>query len=216
MTQVLAVGAHIDDIELAAFGTLARHIKSGDSVHMLILSRGGLSRLGTDVSLVDRMVESQRESADLLGASYRILDFPDQKFDTIALLEITQAIEAEIEKTQVEIVYTHHTDLNRDHAITNEATMVACRPTGTTVKELYTYETLSSSEWTVDTFEPNQFVDITSTLALKIQLCMLYCGEMRSYPHPRSPEAIEALATARGSQSGLYRAEAFRLIRGIK
>jgi len=65
-------------------------------------------------------------------------------------------------------------------------------------------------------FCPNVFVNITETLGIKIQAMQLYTDEVRSFPHPRSPEAISALARARGIASACEAAEAFALIRSLK
>ena len=215
--KVLAIGAHGDDLELSCFGTLAKHIQSGDSVHCLILSRGGLSRDHTDLSLVQEILGNIKQSMKLLGATYTVLDFPDQQFDVVPQIKINKAIEAEIKKTQAEVVYVHTKNcLNRDHIITHDATMVACRPVNTTVKEVYCFEVLSATEWSVDVFDPRLFIDITSVLPLKVEASMIYCNEMREYPHSRSKEGIEYLARARGIQSGLEASEAFEVIRMIR
>jgi len=198
-------------------GTIAKHTQRGDSVHTLILSRGGLSRDHTDLSLVQEILGNIRSASKLLGTTYEALNFPDQQFDTIPQLQINKAIEAEIEKIQPNTVYTHsYSDLNQDHRITHKATLTACRPGCNSVKNIYAYEVLSSTEWSIDTFDPRKFIEITSVLPLKIQSSMVYCNEMRAYPHPRSKEGIESLARTRGMQSGLMAAEAFEVIREIE
>ena len=75
-------------------------------------------------------------------------------------------------------------------------------------------EVLSSTEWSLDTssnrFIPNCFVEIGKDgIDLKIKALFAYKGVMRPYPHPRSEEAITALATIRGAQAGCNYAEAF-------
>jgi LmbE family N-acetylglucosaminyl deacetylase len=66
------------------------------------------------------------------------------------------------------------------------------------------------------TFRPNTFVDISRTLQAKIDALCCYQSEIRPFPHPRSPEAIEAIARRWGSVAGLPAAEAFQLIRAIR
>ena len=215
--KILVIAAHPDDESLGCGGVIARHTQAGDSVHVLILSRGGLAREGTDLNLIKEIADNVEQSMELLGATYNVLNFPDQSFDSVPLLEVIKAIEAEIKKVQPSQVYCHSSaDLNEDHKITHKATLTACRPGVSPVKELYCYEVLSTTELGPVAFDPKLFVDITSVLALKVEANMLYCNEMRSYPHPRSKEGVEYLARIRGMQSGLEAAEAFEIIREIK
>ena len=77
------------------------------------------------------------------------LDFPDNRMDTIPLLDVIQSIEQVIKEFEPSVVYTHyHGDLNVDHQIVHQAVMTACRPMPRmTVKEIYSFETVSSTEW---------------------------------------------------------------------
>jgi LmbE family N-acetylglucosaminyl deacetylase len=81
---------------------------------------------------------------------------------------------------------------------------------------VYAYEVASSTEWAFQkfspVFQPNVFVDIGPMLELKIQAMQLYESEARSFPHPRSPEALRAIAQRWGSVVGLPAAEAFELV----
>jgi LmbE family N-acetylglucosaminyl deacetylase len=65
-------------------------------------------------------------------------------------------------------------------------------------------------------FKPNLYIDISDTLELKIQAMKLYEGEMRPYPHPRSPEILRAVARRWGSVVGMEAVEAFESIREIR
>ena len=96
---------------------------------------------------------------------------------------------------------------------------MACRPQGgENVKKILFFEVLSSTEWGVevyDSFKPNWFTDIHKQFDRKQDALMCYSREMRSFPHPRSKEAVESLAKLRGSACGLFKAEAFFLHRNI-
>ena len=72
-------------------------------------------------------------------------------------------------------------------------------------------EVLSATDWTNNTsFSPNYFYEIKKEgLNAKIKALSYYDGALRKYPHPRSTNTIEALATLRGSQAKLEYAEAF-------
>ena len=78
---------------------------------------------------------------------------------------------------------------------------------------------LSSTEWSVkplQAFEANIFEPIEETLDRKVEAMACYSGELRDWPHPRSLEAIRALAKLRGSQCGHEAAEGFELIRRVE
>ena len=156
------------------------------------------------------------------ASSVRVLGFPDQKLDAMPLLEITQAIEREIERIQPDTIFTQHGgDLNQDHVIVYRATLTATRPmAGGCVRCVYAYEVPSSTEWSFQRFaphfQPSVFFDIADTLEVKIAAMQVYESEARDFPHPRSPRALQAIAHRWGSVVGLDAAEAFELVREIK
>ena len=171
-----------------------------------------------------RELKEQTEDANkILGVKkIHAFDFPDNRFDTVPLLDIIKTIEEIKEALKPDIVFTHHYgDLNIDHQITFKAVMAACRPTkDESVKEIYSFEIPSSTEWNAPSsltyFMPDYFVDISKTIKLKVRAMKEYKCEIREYPHPRSIESIEIKAKQRGIQVGLEAAEAFEVIRLIK
>jgi LmbE family N-acetylglucosaminyl deacetylase len=88
------------------------------------------------------------------------------------------------------------------------------------VKEIYAFETLSSTEWSDrgigPSFNPNRFVDISDQLERKLNALAVYRSELREFPHPRSLEGARALARVRGACVGVAAAEAFEVIRQIE
>jgi len=138
--------------------------------------------------------------------------------DSVDLLDIVKIVEKFINIYQPEIIYTHHSgDLNIDHRLTYQAVMTATRPMqDQCVKEIYTFEIPSSTEWSFDySFKPNIFVDISDMIDLKLQALNCYESEMREFPHPRSPEAIRVNALRWGSVVGCNYTEAFCLVRKV-
>ena len=140
---------------------------------------------------------------DLLGAREVTLHgLPDNRFDTFAMLDVVKIIEGLIDKYQPQVVYTQHGgDLNVDHQILYRATLTATRPLqGSAVKTVYAYEVASSTEWAFQNFEPvfhpTTFADITDTIDKKIEGMQMYETEARSFPHPRSPEALRSIGEA--------------------
>lgn len=219
---VLVVASHPDDEVLGVGGTMARHVAAGDTVHSLIVAEGATSRPGIDDAAATKALHAAAiAAAGVLGAEPpRLLGLPDNRLDTLALLDIVQPIETVIAELKPQTVYTHHAgDLNRDHGITAEAVEIACRPLpGQSVSALYAFETVSSTEWGIgDTgFMPQLFINVVDELELKLKALRYYDSEMRPFPHARSYEAVEALARLRGAQSGVGAAEAFMVRRELR
>jgi LmbE family N-acetylglucosaminyl deacetylase len=225
--NVLVIAAHPDDEVLGCGGTITRLAREGHMVSLAILGEGITSRYSlredADDSQVSALHECSHAAAELLGvADPRIFELPDNRFDTVPLLDIVKIIEGLIGQVSPECIFTHNSsDLNLDHSIINRATMIATRPQGNTpVTKVLAYEVPSSTEWAFQTiqptFQPNVFVDISGTLGIKLKAMQAYDSENRQFPHPRSPEALQAIARRWGSVSGLEAAEAFQLIRYCK
>ena len=215
---VLAVAAHGDDETLGAGGTLAEHARAGDLVRLLILSTNATSRPGDGQDEIRaHRAACVRQAAALYGAEAQIEDFPDNAFDTVARLAVTQAIEGAVRRWQPAVVYTHSAaDLSLDHRITAEATAAATRPQpGCPVRTVLAWEVRSATEWgTGSPFRPAWFQPLTGqALGVKARALELYASEMRPWPHTRSAEAILAAARLRGAQAGCEAAEAFEVIR---
>ncbi|MBW8000471.1 MAG: PIG-L family deacetylase [Planctomycetes bacterium] len=224
--KILVVAAHPDDEVLGCGGTIARLAQEGNDVYVAILGEGITSRYESqkdvDEKLVDALRKHAHEVSNILGVKELFLyNLPDNRFDTLPLLDIVKKIEGLIEKIKPEIIFTHYDgDLNIDHVLTVRAVLTATRPLPEQiVRKIYAFEIPSSTEWsfsqTVRAFSPNVFMDISSDLEKKLEAMQVYESESRTFPHPRSPEAIQALSKYRGSQSGLKAAEAFCLIREI-
>lgn len=224
--NALVIAAHPDDEVLGCGGTIARLAGEGVAVSIFILANGLTSRADFDPvrDLPNLAVhhERARRAAALLGAKeVNLAGLPDQKLDTLPLLDVTQTIEREIARVRPEIVFTQHGgDLNQDHVITFRATLAATRPmSGRVVRSVYSYEVPSSTEWAFGQFEPrfipSVFYDIAPQLEKKIAAMQIYESEARAFPHPRSPEALRANAQRWGSAVGCHAAEAFHCVRQI-
>jgi len=223
--SVLVVAAHPDDEVLGCGGTIARHRKQGDVVSILIMADGVGSRAENAESSTAASERQQcaRRANTILGVDdLTLLSYPDNRMDSVALLDIVQDIEREMERSKPSIVYTHHAgDVNIDHRRVHDAVIAACRPLSVcSVRQLLFFETPSSTEWSSPAsrpiFAPNWFVDISNDLVLKLEALAAYGPELRDFPHPRSLAAVEYLARWRGASAGLAAAEAFELGRLIR
>ena len=227
MNKVLVVAAHPDDEILGVGGTLKTHINEGDEVYSLILGEGMSSRKEsrekTSEDDLKELYSDTYDAAEVIGFKEVYLSrLPDNRFDSIDLLDIIKEIEKYVDKIKPDIIYTHHPgDLNIDHKRTFKAVITACRPFGDySVKEIYVFETPSSTEWNFNyeenSFDPNVFVDIEDTIEAKLEAMNCYQSEIREYPHPRSLKALKTIAARWGTVVGKKYVEAFELIRQVK
>ena len=223
--SILIVAAHPDDEVLGCGGTIAKLADQGATVRVAFLADGVFSRLGEkeiqQLELIARRAAAQTACETLGVKSVSFGDFPDNRMDTIPLLEIVQAVEVLVTKHQPDMVFTHHSgDVNIDHRRLHEAVVTACRPQqGHPVKTMLCFEVPSSTEWQIPgsapIFTPNWFVDISATLERKLAALEAYAEELRPWPHPRSRRGVEHLAHWRGATVGVDAAEAFMLGRKL-
>ncbi len=216
--RVLVIAAHMDDEVLGAGGTIIRHVKRGDEVHVCCVAHRKYDN-AFDAARNAREMASARQAQQVLGyASLEFLGLPDERLDA-CLQDIIIPLERCIEKIDPEIAYVNHRgDLNQDHRAVFHASMVGLRTSHRpSLRSVLCYETASSTEQSPPVpemaFLPNWHVDITDFIDRKIAALECYETERRQYPHPRSVEAVRVLASRRGIESGFNAAEAFMLLR---
>ena len=222
MRTVLIAAAHADDEALGCGGTVAKHAAQGDKVFTVFMADGVTSRINSNTADHSSRRMAAENAKSILGICRNYyLDWPDNRLDSVAMLDIVQGLEPIIQELQPDIIYTHHHgDLNIDHRLTHEAVLTACRPSpGSTVREIYTFEVMSSTEWanpSLAPFLPNHFVDISGFLGTKRRALEAYRQELRPAPHSRSIDHMEHLARHRGHSVGFDAAEAFVAIRTLR
>lgn len=213
--SVLVIAAHPDDELLGVGGTLALHAERGDRVCALVACAGALihERAG------DQNVAGQaRAAAEVLGiADLRLLDFPDQGLDRLSLVDVITPIEQVVDEVLPDVVYVQYGyDINRDHQLLFQATLVATRPMLEQLEGIYAFDTVSSTEWAYPrSFVPDTWVDISSVLERKLKAMACYRTELRDWPHPRSLHSLRAKAESTGSQVCAPAAEAFMTVRRV-
>ena len=224
--RILTIAAHPDDEILGCGGAMAAHASRGDQVSIVILGEGLTSRASTraqaDLAALPDLRRDARAAASAIGVSdLTLLDFPDNRFDSVDLLDVIKAVEAVKARVGPDVLYVHHWgDLNVDHRVTFEAVMTAFRPLpGEPAVAIYAFEVPSSTGWgapsAASAFVPTHFVDIGPLVDKKIEAMESYVSERRGWPHPRSPEALRAYARYRGAQVGVEAAEAFVTVRTV-
>ncbi|MGN0506550.1 MAG: PIG-L deacetylase family protein [Lachnospiraceae bacterium] len=213
----IVVVAHPDDEVLGAGAAIHKLIQEGHSVAVAIM----VSRAAARKDLSCTLSDDERKALSIVGVEKTYhADFPNIKMNTVPHLELVQFIESCIQDWNAEAIITHHpSDTNNDHVMTSYAVQAACRlfqrrDNLPALKELLYMEVPSSTEWSFDTsanrFNPNYFIEIGKEgVEIKLKALSAYKGVMRSYPHPRSNEALEGLAAYRGAQAGCNYAEAF-------
>lgn len=228
MTKVLVVCAHPGDEILGCGGTMIHHVRCRDQVRVLVLGDGWTSRVRTiekarDVIDLDVLERQGKSALACLGVDQvDYLRLPDNRFDTLPLLELVKEIERVKRSFAPDIVYTNSPyDLSVDQQKTSRAVITAFRPQpGDNMTALYSFEVPSSTEWNiaegVGNFAPNHFVDISTVLGEKIEAYKKLSLEVRPWPHPRSPDAIGYYAHSRGAAVGLDAAETFVLLRSVR
>lgn len=226
----MVVVAHPDDELLGLGGTMNRLIQEYEcQVKVLILGEGITSRSEQrDVEQWEEQLKIHKENIKQAQKSIgyhelAVYDFPDNRFDAVSLIDLIKVVEKEKQEFNPLVIFTHHGgDVNIDHQRTFEAVITACRPMShEQVDTIITFETPSGTEWRASSdprhFIPNFFVGISeANLQAKITGMEAYEFEKRSYPHPRSPEALRILAQQRGLMVGKKMAEAFNITRIIQ
>ncbi len=218
--NVLVVAPHRDDEVLGCGGTIAKHVKSGDTVSLCVVTTGLASLFSAE--MLQETDDQMRESCAYLGISQIFsLNFPAPRTDLEPKHRVADEIRKVILETKAETIYLPHPgDLHFEHAIVFRAGLVAGRPVpGSPVKNIYVYETLSETDWAPamphEAFLPTRFVDITDTLEDKIAAMGKYKAQLKPAPSARSLESLRALATLRGGTVGVLAAEAFMVMREI-
>lgn len=215
--RVVVIAPHNDDEILGVGGTMAKLAKSGHEVIVCEVTAGDLA---------DEMVQQQkreaRKSHELIGVSKTVfMDLPVVGLKEMRTREINGAFLKQITELEPEVVFIPHKgDMHIDHRMVIEAAMVALRPVSAPkLKGIYAYETLSETDWNTpsvdNAFIPTVFVDITDEITTKLEAMKCHESQLCDYPHPRSLEALEALAKHRGCTICREYAEAFMSIREV-
>lgn len=219
--NVLVIAPHADDEILGCGGVIARHVAEGDTVRVLVLTRGSQELFSHEY--METVRAECRRAHEVLGThGVDFLDHPAPKLDTVPQYLLASDISKVVREHQSEVVYVpHRGDMHFEHRLVYNASLVACRPIGNTpVRKILAYETLSETDWAPpfpdDAFIPTCFVDISDYLEKKIEAMECFASQVKAPPASRSLDSLRALATLRGGTVSVAAAEAFMLVREVR
>lgn len=208
--KIMAIGAHLDDIEIACGGTLAKAIKAGHEVRVLIMSKSGYTNKDGIVQRSDEQaVQEGIEALHTLGISeIEILDFPTK--DIPFRSDVVNAIDVRMAAFNPDIIFTHHPfDTHQAHEGVAKASIAAARRKNT----VFFYEPITPSGRSYVPFKPSLYVDIESTLCLKIASLKCHKSEYNKFGAEDWIEGVRCRCGFRGYEIGKKYAEAFEVLR---
>lgn len=195
---IVAIGAHPDDVELAAGGTLARFADEGHDVHVLVMSGGEVGGDGGTRPLEAAV------GGDYLGAkSTAVYDFPDTELSGEELA-MARVIERTLEDLAPDLILTHSIhDQHQDHVAVHHAVVRAARRQCS----ILCFESPSATR----AFNPSVFVDIGRYVDVKTGAIDLH-RDQRGKPY-MSTGVVAGIAAFRGQQARMDAAEGFEPLR---
>lgn len=208
--NILAIGAHADDVEIGCGGTIALHVKRGDKVIILVMAEPFFTNYdGTVLRPKDVGKSEEKSAAEVLGAKVINLGFKDNS--VMYSVETIEAINKIIDEHEIDTVYTHwHHESNQDHSRTAHATISAARYTA----NILMYEPMYPNGKTYETFRSQIYIDVTSTFDIKMRALKCHKSQVDKFGSGFL-EAVEARARYRGYEIGQRYAESFEVIRAV-
>ena len=185
--NILAIGAHPDDIELGCGGTLLKAARQGHNVFMHTLTRGSAS--GDPNERTNEIAQS----AKFIGARGTFVDTLQDTKLTETTDELIKRIENYMDKVNPDVIFTHSLrDMHHDHRAVASATVEA----GRFYSNIFSYEIPLTK-----TFEPIAYYDISDVIDDKVELIRIFWSQ--SSKLYLKANAIKALAEYRSLQSRL-------------
>lgn len=208
--RILAVGAHLDDIELACGGTLAKAVKSGHTVKVLIMSKSGYTNTKGETQRQDQVaIEEGINALHTLGITdLEILTFPTKDIPFVS--DVVNEIDIRIAEFSPDVIFSHHPfDTHQAHEGVAKATIAAARRKNT----IFFYEPIAPSGRSYISFRPTLYVDIESTLEKKIESLKCHKSEYKKFGAEDWIEGVRCRCGFRGYEIGKRYAEAFEVLR---
>ena len=221
MKKILVVAPHPDDETLGCGGTILKHIKKGDEVHWLIVTKMS-KKAGFSKFEIDKKNKEIEEVGNLFGfKKIHQFGFHTTLLDQVLRVDLVNKFSRLIKEEKFHTMYLpFRNDAHSDHKIVYDSAITCAKSFRyKSIKSIFIYETLSETEYGFQpgvNFVPNLFVDISNFLKQKIKIMNSYKNEISDFPFPRSKVCIESLAKLRGSMIDCEAAEAFMIVKIIK
>lgn len=206
--NVLAVGAHADDVEIGCGGTVALHLEKGDNVHMLNMTESSCKSYdGRVVRSKEEADSEERNAAKILGVNLINLRIENKKVPYSP--ETIDAINEIIDRFNIDIIYTHWIhDTHQDHRRTTQSVLSA----GRYVQNILMYEPEYPAGRSYIGFRNQYYVDVTSTFEIKMNALKQHKSQVKKYGD-LFLNAVEARAISRGYDISSKYAECFEVVR---
>lgn len=207
--RVVAVGAHLDDVDLGCGGTLARASAAGAEVHIIVMSRSAYSNYDGTVLREEEvaLAEGRAAAAELGATEIDILDFPtkDIPYDSSTV----EALNQRFDDLQPDLIFTHWpSDTHQAHRAVAMATISG----GRQHPSILMYEPIFPSGRSYVPFRPQSYVDIGDQLPAKDAALRAHKSQWEKYGDEWL-EAVHARSRLRGFEIGAKHAEAFEVLR---
>lgn len=209
-TKILAMGAHPDDMELEAGGSLAKFAKRGCEVYLLILTAGGYTDINGNTYHDKQLKDEAKKASKILGIKDIIfLDYSTK--DLQANGDTITKVDSIIDKLKPDVFISHHPfDSHQDHKAAADIMFAVSRQGR--VKNVLSGSTLPYRP-NVFAFRPQFFVDITETLETKLKAIRAYETQYKKFGSETLIEHVKSMAIHYGWAMGYKYAECFEVIR---
>ena len=218
--SILAISAHPDDETLGCGGGLLRHQSLGDELHWLVVTDPWPPMFEKDW-IKQRELEIEAVAKAYGMSSCHRAGLQATKLDSVSLGAVIQSIRRVLDEVQPDIIYVvHRGDVHSDHRVTFDATIAATKPfRSKRSTSIFSYECPSSTNMAAplvgNVFLPQVYCDVSNFIEQKLEILSIYESEVFPPPHPRSLDAVRALARYRGSTISADYAESYSLIRDV-
>jgi LmbE family N-acetylglucosaminyl deacetylase len=207
--RILAIGAHLDDIELACGGTLAKAVAGGHPVRMVVLSESDYNNYKGDVLRTrNEALKEGRMAALALGVEDLVV-LQNPAKDIPYHSSVVEQIEAQIDDFKPDLIFTHWSfDTHQAHQGVSLSTISAARRH----PSILMYEPISPSGRSYVSYRPQMYIDISETIDKKMASLKAHKSQFKKYGR-QWLEAIKARARHRGYEGGYTYAESFEVLR---
>lgn len=209
--KILAIGAHLDDIEITCGGTLMQAIDNGHQVKAVVLSKSGYKNFDGIVGRTDEDAVSEGKNAmEILRVEdFTVLDFPNKYMQFSG--DMVEALDKIISEYDPDMIFTHHPqDTHQDHVAVSHSTIAAARRKN----NIYFYEPVYPSGRSYVPFKPQLFIPLLKCqVEDKLEALRMHVTEYNKFGKEDWLKNVEARARFRGSEVGREFAECFEVLR---